>query len=61
MEPIAITTRSDGEWLIIHRCVGCDELHRNRIAGDDNVVVLFELAVRPLARTPFPLAQLAQL
>ncbi|NDL60060.1 RNHCP domain-containing protein [Phytoactinopolyspora mesophila] len=61
MEPIAITARRDGEWLLIHRCVQCDELHRNRIAGDDNAVILFELAVRPLARSPFPLAQLVRL
>src|SRR4051812_50110737 len=28
MEPIAITVRGDGEWVLIHRCLGCDEVHR---------------------------------
>jgi hypothetical protein len=23
MEPIAITVRKDGEWILIHRCNGC--------------------------------------
>ena len=53
MEPIAITSRPDGEWLIIHRCTHCDVLHSNRIAGDDNALTLFRLAVLPLARPPF--------
>jgi hypothetical protein len=55
MEPIAITVRGDGEWVIVHRCAGCDEIHLNRSAGDDNPLLLLQLAVRPLARPPFPL------
>ena len=35
MEPIAITVRGKGEWVLIHRCTGCDEIHLNRVAGDD--------------------------
>ncbi|WP_216852747.1 RNHCP domain-containing protein [Phytoactinopolyspora halotolerans] len=61
MEPIAITTRYDGEWSVIHRCTRCQELHTNRIAGDDNALVLFTLAIKPLARPPFPLDHLARL
>ncbi|WP_129664508.1 RNHCP domain-containing protein [Phytoactinopolyspora endophytica] len=61
MEPVAITARSDGEWLVIHRCTQCAELHSNRIAGDDNALTLFTLAIRPLARPPFPLDHLARL
>ncbi|NED95027.1 RNHCP domain-containing protein [Phytoactinopolyspora alkaliphila] len=61
MEPIAITTRRDGEWLVVHRCLRCDELSSNRIAGDDNALMLLALAVRPLARPPFPLDQVARL
>jgi RNHCP domain len=61
MEPIAITVRGDGEWVLIHRCRGCDELHLNRIAGDDNPLMLVRLAVRPLAQPPFPLEWLASI
>lgn len=59
MEPLAIAVRGDGEWTIIHRCAGCGTLHSNRIAGDDNVLPLVRLAVRPLAQPPFPLERLA--
>jgi hypothetical protein len=58
MEPIAIAVRRGGEWIIVHRCNGCGEIHTNRIAGDDNPVVLVHLAVRPLASPPFPLDRL---
>ena len=61
MEPIAVSVRTDGEWQLVHRCAGCDELHVNRIAGDDNPLLLTQLAVRPLARPPFPLEQLANI
>lgn len=55
MEPIAVTVRDDGEWALVHRCGGCATVHLNRIAGDDNPHTLMQLAVRPLARPPFPL------
>jgi len=32
----------------------------NRIAGDDNPLMLMRLAVKPLAQPPFPLEWLAQ-
>ena len=59
MEPIAITVRKDGEWVLIHRCNGCGTLSSNRTAGDDNPLLLVRIAVRPLAQTPFPLDRLA--
>lgn len=59
MEPIAVTVRGDGEWVLIHRCNGCGVLHANRIAGDDNPLLLVRVAVRPLALPPFPLDRLA--
>jgi hypothetical protein len=49
MEAIGMSVRSDGEWMIIHRCVTCDGLSANRIAGDDNPLALIRLALRPLA------------
>ena len=61
MEPIAITVRGDGEWVLIHRCLGCGVLHANRSAGDDNPLLLLRLAIKPLAQPPFPLDRLALL
>jgi hypothetical protein len=61
MEPIAITVRGSGEWVLIHRCTGCDVLHANRTAGDDNPLLLVRLAVRPLAQPPFPLDRLGSI
>jgi hypothetical protein len=55
MEPIAVTARRDGEWLLVHRCLGCGVLHLNRTAGDDSPLLLLQLAVRPLGQPPFPL------
>ena len=61
MEPIAITVRDRGEWVLVHRCTGCDDVHLNRTAGDDNALVLLQLAVMPLAQPPFPLEWIGQL
>ena len=58
MEPIAIGIRPDGEWSILHRCQRCGLIRTNRIAGDDNDVLLMSMALRPLARPPFPLERL---
>jgi hypothetical protein len=59
MEPIAISVRGQGEWVIIHRCSGCGVLHANRSAADDSPLLLLRLAVKPLALPPFPLDRLA--
>ena len=59
MEPIAITVRGKGEWVLIHRCTGCGVLHLNRSAADDSPLLLVRLAVKPLALPPFPLDRLA--
>jgi hypothetical protein len=61
MELIAIAVRGDGEWVIVHQCGGCDELHLNRTAGDDNPLVLLRLAVRPLAHPPFLMERIGEL
>jgi len=58
MEPIAVSVRRGGEWVLIHRCQQCGHLRANRIAGDDNEFALLSLAVRPLAEPPFPLGSL---
>jgi hypothetical protein len=61
MEPVAICARGDGEWTLVHRCGGCATVRLNRIAGDDNPLMLMRLAVRPLAQPPFPLEWLSRL
>jgi hypothetical protein len=47
MAALSLSVRPDGEWLIIHHCVACDELSANRIAGDDNALMLLRMAMRP--------------
>ncbi len=59
MEPIAVWVRRGGEWAVLHRCTRCGQIRPNRIAGDDNELVLLSLAVRPLSSPPFPLDGLA--
>jgi hypothetical protein len=61
MEPIAVSVRGDGEWVLIHRCTGCDALSANRTAGDDNPLPLVRIAVGPLAQPPFPLEVLSSI
>jgi len=61
MEPIAITVRGSGEWVLVHRCSGCHELHLNRSSGDDNPLALLRVAGMPLAQPPFPLEWIGQL
>ena len=58
MEPFAIGIQGNGEWSILHRCRRCGLIRTNRIAGDDNDVLLVSMALRPLARPPFPLERL---
>ncbi len=55
MEPVAVWVRKNSEWAIIHRCQECGTLSSNRIAADDNELLLLSLSVKPLSRPPFPL------
>jgi hypothetical protein len=54
MEPIAVTVRGKGRWVLIHRCTDCGRLRLNRVAGDDNLLRLMQLAALPLTMPPFP-------
>jgi RNHCP domain-containing protein len=54
MEPIAVTVRGEGRWMLIHRCARCGRLRMNRAAADDNVMRLLQLAALPLATPPIP-------
>jgi hypothetical protein len=56
MEPIAVTVRGEGRWVLIHRCTDCGRLRLNRVAGDDNLLLLMQLAALPLTMPPFPFA-----
>jgi len=55
MEPISIWVVRNGEWRIVHRCKECGVMRANRVAGDDNGLLLMSMATRPLAQPPFPL------
>jgi len=61
MDPVSIWVRKGGEWAIVHRCRLCGSLSSNRIAADDNPIMLMSIAVRPLSMPPFPLSNLASL
>lgn len=43
MSPAGILTRRNGEQVIIHRCLGCGKEDPNRIAADDNPLLLMRL------------------
>lgn len=58
MEPVSVWVRKGGEWAVIHRCNECGHLSSNRIASDDNEMLLLSLAVRPLSRPPFSLERM---
>ena len=57
MEPIGVWVKPSGEWSLIHRCSSCGFIRANRIAADDNEVLLFRLAARPITMLPFPAEQ----
>lgn len=54
MEPIAVTVRGKGQWVLIHRCTDCGRLRLNKTAGDDNSLLLLRLAALPLSMPPIP-------
>jgi hypothetical protein len=56
MEPIAVTVRGEGRWVLIHRCMNCGRLRLNKTAGDDNVLLLMRLAALPLTMPFVPFA-----
>lgn len=54
MEPIGVWVRKNGEWALLHRCRMCGTIHANRVAADDNPLLLMSLASKPLACPPLP-------
>ncbi len=61
MDPVSVWVRKGGEWAVIHRCRLCGTLSSNRIAADDNPILLMSIAVRPLSMPAFPLNDLTTL
>lgn len=61
MEPIAVWVRNKGEWAIIHRCKSCGALSSNRVAGDDNPMLLMSIAMKPIAQPPFPIERIEEM
>ena len=61
MEPVAVWVRKGGEWAIIHRCRRCGVLHSNRVAADDNPMLLMSFALKPLAQPTVPIERLEEL
>lgn len=45
MEPIGKFYKDDGEEVLIHKCLECSYIRKNRIAGDDSFELVENLAV----------------
>jgi transcription elongation factor Elf1 len=61
MEPITVWVRRSSEWAIVHRCKRCGTLSSNRIAADDNPVLLMSIAMRPISAPPFPIERMEEI
>ena len=53
MKPISVYVQENKEWSIIHRCSQCKMIRVNRLASDDNELLLFTIATKPLLSLPF--------
>ena len=47
MEPIGSFQRPNGEYALVHRCLGCDIERFNRIAADDDFDLVLALPTLP--------------
>jgi len=47
MEPIGSFQRPNGEYVLVHRCLGCDIERFNRIAADDDFDLVLALPALP--------------
>lgn len=54
MKAISIYVQQNKEWSIIHQCTKCSSVKLNRIAADDNELLLLTMAAEPLMSLPFP-------
>lgn len=44
MEPVGVTTKSGGEFTLIHKCIKCGFSRLNRIAGDDDTGLISKIS-----------------
>ncbi len=49
MKPVAIESRRTGEYVLVHKCIKCGKVSKNRIAGDDNWDRVCELSKLKIA------------
>jgi DNA-directed RNA polymerase subunit RPC12/RpoP len=54
MKPISIYVQQNKEWSIVHKCAKCNTIKLNRIAADDNELLLLTMAAEPMMSLPFP-------
>ena len=47
MQPVGHFQRSNGEYVIVHHCHGCDFERFNRIAADDDFDLVLSLPAQP--------------
>ncbi len=47
MQPIGYFQRPNGEYVLVHRCLGCELERFNRIAADDNFELVLSLPELP--------------
>ncbi len=47
MQPIGYFQRPNGEYVLVHRCLGCDFERLNRIAADDDFDLVLSLPELP--------------
>lgn len=47
MQPAGLSTRRNGEQVIVHRCLGCSVERVCRVAADDNPVAVMRLPLVP--------------
>jgi hypothetical protein len=47
MEPVGYFQRPNGEYVVVHRCLGCEIERFNRIAADDDFDLVLSLAELP--------------
>jgi hypothetical protein len=48
MEPIGVTTRRTGEYVLLHKCQKCGFERLNRVAGDDDTELLTKISGEPI-------------
>lgn len=44
MEPVGVTTKSRGEFTLIHKCTKCGFQRLNRVAGDDDTELITKIS-----------------